>query len=816
MSEGATIEEGFAEVAVPVPLRRTFHYIVPPEMEDRVRPGVRVLVPFGRKRQLGYVISREVPPPDGIKLLPVSRVLDDTLPTFEKPMIAMLRWIADYYRAPIGEVMRAAHPAGTNVKAVKAIELTAEGRAALSDGASLVPDLKVLGWLKALAEGAVALTALDPTPTAAQVKRMVSAGLVTATDVIEAPRVAVRTERAVKAMAPLPALGSGSGGRIVKRDEIHRWLIGKGTVPVREVRQMFPRAVGHIKKLVTEARIAEIDVEVLRDPFFGEAVTRDTAPTLNEAQKAAVQAALDADGYAGLLLQGITGSGKTEVYLHAIEGMLARGRGALVLVPEIALTPQLVRRFRARLGDTIAVLHSGLSDGARFDQWRRLRRGEVKVAIGARSAVFAPVADLGIIVVDEEHDPSFKQSEGVRYHARDMAIMRAHREKAVVMMGSATPSMESISNVEQGKLRRLVLATRPTGGTLPEVTLVDMRDPANRPKEKGSRFLSNPLRDAMAENLRRGEQTILFLNRRGYSPFVMCRNCGHVYECDQCAISMVYHRNTGYLKCHYCDAGQAMPETCGVCGSEDIGLLGQGTERVEEALNALFPAARVARLDRDTGTGQRLQDTLKAMHDGAIDILVGTQMVTKGHDFPMVTLVGVLAADAGLKFPDFRSAERTFQLLSQVAGRAGRSTLPGRVLVQTYDPDHFCLRAVVAHDHASFAQEEMPLRNLMGYPPYTHAASIRIDGADPRSVERESRRIAEILLRAGVGRDATHLRGPAAAAIERIRGRTRWAMLLTADKRGALVRLLEAVDAAEPPKDKDLRMAIDVDPHALL
>ncbi len=793
-----------AEVAVPVPLRQTFHYAVPERFDAGAQPGVRVLVPFGRQKRVGYVVARDTPPPEGVKLAKVADVLDDEFPTFGRDLIELAVWMARYYHAPVGECLRAAHPAGTNVRGVPALRITEAGRGAETDREVL----------DALLEG-------EPVPVEAlglkqaRVKRLVDRGWVERTHYIEAPRVEVRTERAVEAVAPAPVEPRGRGGKVLRRDEIHAWLVGRGVVPRREAREAFPKCGVHLRALLKEGALVERAVEVLRDPFFGEAVARDTPPILNEAQRRAVDAILAARGYVGFLLHGITGSGKTEVYLHAIEAMLAQGRGALVLVPEIALTPQLVRRFRARLGDKLAVLHSGLGDGARFDQWRRLRRGEVRVAIGARSGVFAPVADLGIIIVDEEHDPSFKQGDGVRYQGRDLALLRGAKAGAAVVLGTATPSLESTRNAQTGKLTRLVLAERPTGGVLPGVELVDLR--SHTAPDDLAPFLSPALRHAIGETLVREEQTILFLNRRGFSSFVLCAACGFVFECPNCAIALTWHRGKRQLRCHYCDLARPLPGRCPECRSERIDLRGRGTERVEDALSTLFPQARVARLDRDTTTsGQRLEDVVRGMRDHQIDVLVGTQMVTKGHDFPNVTLVGVLAADSSLNFPDFRASERTFQLLTQVAGRAGRGQRPGRVLVQTYDPEHPCLLAVRDHDHARFATDELAVRRMRGFPPFGHAVSVRFEGRSGRRVEALAARAAEVLRGAGAGRGGTTLRGPTPAPLSMLRNRFRWALLLTSADRPPLHRLLDALEAAELPSGPDARWLLDVDPYDFL
>ena len=858
VSSDQTARDLTIEVAVPVPLRRTFHYSVSTNDKPLAVPGARVLVPFNGRKAVGYVVSRGTEPPENIRLAEILSVIDRDRPTYDGNLVGLLEWLAAYYRAPIGEVFRGGHPAGMNATVRRAVEITSDGRSVTAgptgsrhgkgmDRSPGAPDGHGMAVLRALTESDQPLTSRslrrnilrETGPEAANaaamidgdrleriIDRLCASGWARWTHVVEPPRAEVRTERAVRAVAPVVVArdqavgtaGSGTKGRVLKRDEIHTWLVGRGTVTVRELSHQFDHASTHLRTLIREGRVAETAIESHRDPFFGESVARDRPPELLPEQRAAVGAITHCEGYSGFLLQGITGSGKTEVYLHAIQCILARGQGALALVPEIALTPQLVQRFRARLGDDIAVLHSGLSEGARYEQWLRLREGHVRVAIGVRSGIFGPVPKLGLIVVDEEHDGSFKQDSGVRYHARDMALVRGQREGAVVVLGSATPSMESEYNVQIGKLKRLVLSERPTGGRLPDVKLVDLsrqHSVSQRPTVE-ERMLSMPLQSAISETLAAGEQAILFLNRRGFSSFVVCRVCGFVLECHQCAISLVYHRAQRLLRCHYCDAARPLPDTCPSCGRPRPGLLGLGTERVEDALGALFPKARIARLDRDSATGRRLGEILGAMRDGELDILIGTQMVTKGHDFPNVTLVGVLAADMGLGFPDFRASERTYQLLSQVAGRAGRGRRPGRVLIQTYSPDHFSLLAVRRHDHAGFATRELEWRSMLGYPPFSHAASIRVDGRAPGTVETLARRVGTTLQEAGAGRSGTMLRGPAVSPIGVIRGRARWSLLLTAPSRPALRRLLDALDAASVKLKGDVRMTVDVDPQALL
>ncbi|MBU1429783.1 primosomal protein N' [Myxococcota bacterium] len=796
------------EVAVPVPLRRTFHYAPPPE-DPQPQPGARVLVRFAHRKLIGYALSVDAPPPPGVRLSPIIEVIDDA-PLFSPTLLAFLRWIAEYYHAPIGEVLRAAHPPGTSGKGVWVLRITKKSRTVKG---KLPHALQRALDAIAMAGGALPPEALDPRPSDARLRQWAAEGWIEREQIVEGPKVEVRNERALRATRPPPEAPRGPGGRALKRDEIHAWLALRGCTRTSLIHEAFKNAGPHLRQLIEEGAAVEERVEVLRDPFFGEPVARDTPPTLTAQQRAAVEAISAARGFAGFLLHGVTGSGKTEVYLSVIADALARGLSALVLVPEIALTPQLVRRFRARLGDAIAVLHSGLSAGARFDEWRRIHRGDVRVIIGARSGVFAPVEGLGLIIVDEEHDPSFKQGDGVRYQGRDMALARGLREGAVVVLGSATPSMESVHNVAQGKLQRLLLTERPTQSGLPVVDLVDLRDQPPTPDEP---LFSPPLREALTRTLARGEQAILFLNRRGYSNVVLCASCGEVLHCPNCAISMTWHAHNRQLRCHYCDLIRPRPEICPRCRGTKLEIPGQGTERVEESLRRLYPNARVARMDRDTATGRKLETLIAQMREGELDILVGTQMVTKGHDFPKVTCVGVLAADAALKFPDFRSAERTFQLLTQVAGRAGRADRPGRVLIQTWDPQHFCLQSVAAHDTEGFAQQELVWRRVQGYPPFHYAVSFRFQGVDAEEVARLARATTQVIEVAGANDLTWRVRGPAPAPIERLRRRARWAMLLTATHRPILHRLVEAVLTADLDSAGEASLIVDVDPYDFL
>jgi primosomal protein N' (replication factor Y) len=533
---------------------------------------------------------------------------------------------------------------------------------------------------------------------------------------------------------------------------------------------------------------------------------------------AAIEARFEARRYGGFLLQGVTGSGKTEVYLRVIARALERGQGALVLVPEITLTPQLVRRYRARFGEGLAVWHSGLTDRERYDQWRLLRSGEVRVAIGVRSAVFAPVRDLAVVVVDEEHDGSFKQERGFPYHARDLALLRAARAGAVAVLGSATPSLEAYDNAAKGKLERLVLTHRATSLPMPRVEIVDLRQHRSGPG--GQRVVSGPLHAALHETLARGEQAILFLNRRGFAPSLTCTACGAVRRCDDCAVSLTLHKRPAGLVCHYCGARHPLPERCPTCGAAELKPVGVGTEKAEELIGALFPEARVARLDRDVASGRGAEEVLERLRTGEIDVLVGTQMVTKGHDFPRVTLVGVLLADVGLHMPDFRAGEHTFQLLTQVAGRAGRSALGGRALIQTYSPDHPAIIAARTHDFEGFAELELRSRAELGYPPLGRLAALRLSGPDGARVESAALQLCRALgdARHEAGREgaAVDILGPAPAPIAMVQGRHRWRILLRGKRRDEMRRVILAVyDLIESPPH-GVRVQLDIDPVSML
>ena len=569
-----------------------------------------------------------------------------------------------------------------------------------------------------------------------------------------------------------------------------------------------------LNRLVELGYLKVEELERIRDPFLREEVPEDHNPILNDEQNtalAAIIAALRKKEFSGFLLHGVTGSGKTEVYLNAVDYCLGQGRQALVLVPEISLTPQLVGRFRARFavkGYRIAVLHSALSDGERYDAWREIMRGKIQIVIGARSAIFAPLENPGLIVVDEEHDASYKQNEGFRYNARDLALVRGQQQGCAVLLGSATPSFTSYFRSEQHGLTRLNLDRRVHAGALPQVELIDLREQA----VAGS--LAHLLVEAIQQALERSEQVLLLLNRRGYAPFLLCADCGESFHCPNCSITLTFHQRQRQLRCHYCDYSETVPETCNKCQSLNIETQGAGTERLEEELKELFPTARIARMDRDT-TGRKgsHQQIMNAMLARKIDILVGTQMIAKGHDFPGVSLVGVLSADNALNLPDFRSAERSFTLMTQVAGRAGRLAGGGKVFIQSYNPEHYALSCAVAQDYRAFFEQELPFRRELGYPPCGHLANLVFTGNNLEQVQSAARRFGHFLNKfAG----PVQVLGPSPCPLSRLRGKNRYQILLKSTERPDLRLLLNRLGEELGRLPKQVSCQVDVDPLDML
>ncbi len=807
--------EVYCEVAVALPVTQIYTYAVPAALAARIVPGARVLVPFRGRGLAGIVVRAPAPAPGGdVKILLVKDVTADPV---APELVGLALWIAEYYEAPPGEALRLVVPVGTDTSSAMIVTLTARGRATLDgdEAPALPPRQQRLLARLGMADGPVARTEL--TRWKDDLDGLCAAGLAEIADERAAPRNRLARER-VASVAPGFDLATAQTllARAPKRRAVlDRLRAAGGPVAVTVLAEQVPGAAAALRELVAAglAVVEEREVALSALEAGAELPAQPPIPTLTAEQAVAVGAINGAagSGFAAFLLHGVTGSGKTEVYLRVIAQALDRGQGAIVLVPEISLTPQLAARFRGRFGDQVAVLHSGMSDRDRLGEWQRLHDGRARIALGARSAVFAPVAELGVIVVDEEHDGSFKQDEGVRYHGRDVALVRAQRAKAVCVLGSATPSLESFAAAVAGRYRLLSMPTRATGAPMPTVQIVDLRIWM----PDADAMLSAPLAAALEETVAAGDQAILFLNRRGFATFVVCRACGHAFRCRDCAVSLTYHQAADRLVCHYCAFTAKVPETCPAC--KKVGAIerkGLGTEKVAQAIAARFPTARVARLDRDVASGAGAEAVLARVARREVDILVGTQMVTKGHDFPGVTLVGVLCADLALSLPDFRAAERTFQLLTQVAGRAGRGARAGRVLIQTYKPEVDAVACAARHDYLAFFAAEDEARADLAYPPHGRMCAIRIDGEDDAAVARAAEHLGALAVAlARKEGDTVIVRGPAPAPLARLRGRTRWQIWLRAADRVPLRRVVRGLLAAEI---RGARVAADVDPLATL
>jgi primosomal protein N' (replication factor Y) len=803
-------------VALPLPVDTLFDYTVPPEMADRAQPGHRVRVSAGRQRHTGIIVEAAPDPASSpAKLRAIETVLD-TEPAIAPPLLAVIRAEAEAVLCPLGVALAAALPPGSAPRAIKGFELTARGRTALQHGAVTGEFGTILTALadKALTEAELRRTA-TPTPNA--VAALKSDGLIAETLLERGPRVRAATVR-VAAVRPEVDLANAEAllSRAPRQAALLHLLAERGPTAIATLGEDDPRA-GALVRTLEKRGLVEIRHETAR---LKAALPSTEIPVeLTSEQAVACQAigeAVDARRAETFLLHGVTGSGKTEVYLRAVADALALGRQAIVLVPEITLTHQIIGRLRARFGDELAILHSGLKPGERLAEWERLRRGDTPIAVGARSALFAPVRDLGVIVVDEEHDGAYKSEEGFRFHARQLALRRAEADRCPLILGSATPSLETRFASERGRARHLRLANRIGGRPLPAVRVVDLVKERSALPRGRKLILSTTLVRALRETLGDGAQTILFLNRRGFSTQIACFACQHVERCKNCDIALTYHAGEQRLRCHYCDYEVKPPDHCGECGAEDSALLGIGTERLEEEVRSHFPDARIARLDRDTANRRGATESiLQGLGDGSIDVLVGTQMVAKGHDFPGVRLVGIVNADLGLHFPDFRAAERTFQLLTQVSGRAGRAGTPGQVVLQTYAPDHYAIRPVATHDYEHFYAEEIGHRNALGYPPFGRLGLVRLSGEDEARTRIETAALADIARSASAPLGGEVL-GPAPAPIARLRGRYRFQLLVRHPEWRRVREILRRVQEVASGLPAGIRASVDANPYDML
>jgi len=805
------------EVAVVLPIDTTFTYALPETLAPFASIGMRVLVPFQKRQITGYILGPAEPKTGAANRWQIKNILDipDETALFPEAMIPFFKWIAQYYCYPIGEVIHTALPAGLNTYSATVIALTDEGEAALKQDI-LTPVQKKAALI--FENRACPLKGLkykaDQDISHSLIRTMVKKGWLEKRQERRGRTLRSKTERWVKLLrSDIP-----SDQYFSARQKIIRILETHREISLKQLNTLTSAKIGSPNFLNKNGYIKIFNKKVYRDPF-GETVEPDNPRKLTNKQKqvvATISRALG-KGFAGFLLAGVTGSGKTEVYMHLTAKALQRGESVLVLVPEIALISQASRRFRARFGQQVAVLHSALSQGERYDQWIQILKGRATVAIGARSAIFAPFEKIGLIIVDEEHDASYKQDSGLHYNGRDLAMVRAKQHGAVVLLGSATPSIQSCYNAVTNKYTQAVLTERIEKRPLPQITIVDLCQ--TRDMRGINRFITAELRQAMAATLAQGEQVLLFLNRRGFANNPVCSACGEALQCQNCDITLTLHKRINAYKCHYCGFTRPALPQCPTCGSSALKLLGYGTEQVEEAVKALFPDARVARMDRDTTQRKgSILKILKGLHDRTTDILIGTQMVAKGHDFPYITLVGIICADLSLNVPDFRAGEQTFQILAQVAGRAGRGASPGKVLLQTYNPDHFSILSAKDQDYLAFYNEEIKCRQSVGFPPFTRLMQLKIAGVNPQKVSQHAQAVGVACYHTQSEDNSLgtciQILGPVEAPIARIDKRYRWQILLKGTDSQTLHAFIRRILAANKPlfSNKAVKVIIDVDP----
>lgn len=812
----------YVEVALPLPVRKNFTYRLPETFARLVKRGARLLVPFGKRTLTGYAVAFPTEL-KGSLALDASAVRDaielvDLEPLISDEILRLTEWAAEYYLASWGEMLKASLPAGINTPVEQLVSITSKGQLELSRG----NEQRALKWklLGRIAAQHVDVAVADlsrefgETGTKRGIRELAADGFITTKLQMAAPPVKAIRRKSVKLVSQpndrkaltepqqkvIDALAANSG-EMLYSDLIQQADVGASPI-----------------NTLARNGLVEIGLqEVRRDPLRRAELPELTDITLNPDQEGVlgeIATALDAGDFKTFLLHGVTGSGKTEVYIRAMRHALSMGKGAMMLVPEIALTPIFSRRLRRVFGAAVAILHSNLSPGERFDEWRRIRSGVARIVIGTRSAVFAPVVDLALIIIDEEHDTSYRQHESPFYNARDLAVMHANRNGGVVVLGSATPSLESFHNAKSGKYGYLRLENRIGGRPMAKAELIDMREVFKRAGKEVT--VSPELLRAIDETHAKGEQSIILLNRRGFSSFVMCRSCGESLRCINCDITLTYHKRDGKIVCHYCNYAVPVPRECPFCESEFLYFIGQGTEQLEDILAKTFPGLRIARIDRDTMKRKgEIDRKLLSFDRGEIDMLVGTQMLAKGHDFHNVTLVGVISVDIGLGIPDFRAAERTFQLLTQVAGRAGRGELPGRVLIQTYHPEHYALRYAIEQDFERFYRHEIGFREKMGYPPFVALALILIRHPDLEKAERYAK-----ILRTSMDdeNDGTcRILGPAAASIARLKGEHRIHIILKSPNRRSLKTLISAAMKRAEVSGADMRsLHVEIDPVNML
>jgi primosomal protein N' (replication factor Y) len=755
----------FARIIIPSPLKDPLTYGVPDKLRPFATVGMRVLLPLGKRKVAGIVFEL-IPETPLQHVKDIIAVLDEA-PIVDEPLLTLSQWASQYYVASLGEVLSTILPPTSRME-IESI-VVAKSRSTQTND---ILGQKILDMLS---------NKKRPTSLKSLTRAFVTTNISTALQQLQ------------------------SMGHI-------------------EIRERFPG----------QKRKRRFD-RIQSFPSSSIDLRQFTLSKEQHAALAAIKARLKSGGFSTFLLHGVTGSGKTEVYLRAMECIRDSGRQSLILIPEISLTPQLVDRVNARFKGRVGVLHSGLTAAARWAQWWQIKRGDVDIVVGARSAVFAPVPNLGLIIADEEHDGSYKQDDGLRYNARDVAVMRGKLSACPVLLGSATPSLESYENCRQGRYQLLEISQRVEQRPLPSVEIFDLRtqfkstamavtntgaEAWRRQKSAGERLLSDPLASAIKRNFEDNHQTLIFLNRRGFANFLQCTRCGYVLRCSYCSVTLTLHLKRNVVRCHHCDFSRLVEGVCPDCGNETLAGVGAGTEQIEKTLHELVPEARIERMDRDT-TGKRGShaELIRRWESGEIDILIGTQMITKGHDVSGVTLVGALLADMSLNLPDFRSAERTFQILSQVAGRSGRGDDPGRVIIQTYGPEHYAIQPLIDHDYKKFFAKEIEFRRALGYPPFGKLVNLRLDGPNPEHVEAKAKALLKNIVAIQSGnpkyREHIEILGPAPSPIEKLRNRYRWQLLLKGNQISPLIGLASAVRETFT-RARNVRLHIDVDPYNML
>lgn len=790
------------------------------------QPGVRIIVPLGRKHVTGFIVKLHsdlstVPELNEFALKDAEQILD-LVPLVTPELLDLTKWVADYYLSPWGEVIKAALPPGISPAIEGYVSLTEEGLSELEKAGNA--DSAKVQLLAMVQDGdELRLRSLSPRFDQSQARRLVreleQEGLIKLLQRPVGKSVKPKLERRVRLTNISEDAEDFQGRKLTdSQSRVLETLKGHESLAFSKLLSKSGASSSTVLTL-KKRRLVEIFEERLRrNPLGGASLPASEDYVLTKSQEkvlAEVNGPLRNRTYAAFLLHGVTGSGKTEVYIRAMRVALALGRSAMMLVPEIALTPVFSRRLKMHFGDKVAIFHSSLSRGERFDEWTRVKNGDARVVIGTRSAVFAPVKDLGVVIVDEEHESTYRQQDSPHYNGRDTAIVRAQKESAVVILGSATPSLESFHNASTGKYNYLQLPDRLGGRPLAEAEIVDMR--AVFDKYKKPRIFSDGLLEAIESTHRKGEQSIILLNRRGYSSFVLCRSCGESIQCPNCDVTLTYHRSDRVIVCHYCNHREAAPSKCPSCDGKFIYYVGEGTQQIEDKLKELFPTMQISRIDRDT-TARRgsFERILFDFSEGKVDLLVGTQILAKGHDFPNVTLVGVISVDAGLGLPDFRAAERTFQLLTQVAGRAGRGDLPGKVLIQTYHPYHYALRHASAQDYAGFYQEEIRHRQNHTYPPFVALASLLVHGTDLARTRSIAVELRKALDQANLDR-AARILGPAPAPLARLKGEFRMQLLVKSRNRQLLRAIVD--QALKDVREKKINLRainVEIDPVSIM